>query len=434
MDIVTSLKITPWPEIQDLLPPLGIPERESLRLSIETEGVKQPILVLPDGRIIDGHHRWEFANGDAPHAVLEISEDKAFDLAVELNLARRQLSRQQIKRIKDKQEERRQARREKALELRQNGATQQEAASAVGVSRQAVDLWENITIASNEDASNSYILAPDSRVIIPRNEHPTIFDRLKEGETQNQIAADYQVTQPTISRIKRQEEARQEKERKRAEAAERGKTIDLPNGVAVWTGDFRVKSKDIPDESVDLIFTDPPYDRKSVPLYGDMAQIAKRILKPGGSLLTYAGHYVVPDILDLMRPHLNFWWIIAIQHGGGSQHHKMMYQKGITVGWKPILWFVKGDRRFDEFVSDWIESVRPDKILHDWEQDLTEAAYYIEHLTRGGELVLDPFVGSGTTLVAALGLTRKAIGIEVDADRANVARSRIGDYARSRTA
>src|SRR5437762_10705349 len=47
--------------------------------------------------------------------------------------------------------------------------------------------------------------------------------------------------------------------------------------------DFR--TLELPDASVDLIFTDPPYDRDSVPLYGDMANIAARVLRPGGSLL-----------------------------------------------------------------------------------------------------------------------------------------------------
>lgn len=37
--------------------------------------------------------------------------------------------------------------------------------------------------------------------------------------------------------------------------------------------------------SVDLIFTDPPYEKKSLHLYGDLAQCAARWLKPGGLLM-----------------------------------------------------------------------------------------------------------------------------------------------------
>ncbi|MGC2681850.1 MAG: class I SAM-dependent methyltransferase, partial [Candidatus Nitrosopolaris sp.] len=65
--------------------------------------------------------------------------------------------------------------------------------------------------------------------------------------------------------------------------------IPLPDGIKLIEGDFLKKSLDIADKSVDLIFTDPPYDLKSLPLYQDLARIAARVLKDGGSLVTYCG-------------------------------------------------------------------------------------------------------------------------------------------------
>jgi hypothetical protein len=45
----------------------------------------------------------------------------------------------------------------------------------------------------------------------------------------------------------------------------------------------------IPDSSIDLIFTDPLYRREYLPLYANLAEVADRVLKVGGSLVTYIG-------------------------------------------------------------------------------------------------------------------------------------------------
>ena len=49
-------------------------------------------------------------------------------------------------------------------------------------------------------------------------------------------------------------------------------------------GDMKTLGENIPDNSIDLIFTDPPYNEASLSLYGDLAKLADRVLKPGGSL------------------------------------------------------------------------------------------------------------------------------------------------------
>ena len=63
--------------------------------------------------------------------------------------------------------------------------------------------------------------------------------------------------------------------------------------------DFRNIGPDIiPDNSIDLIFTDPPYNEESVPLYGDLAKLAQRVLKPGGSLITFTRQSSLFEIND----------------------------------------------------------------------------------------------------------------------------------------
>jgi 16S rRNA G966 N2-methylase RsmD len=189
----------------------------------------------------------------------------------------------------------------------------------------------------------------------------------------------------------------------------------------IVTGDFRAAGARVADGSASLIFTDPPYDEDSVPLYDDLAQFAARVLEPGGSLLCYTGHHALPEVLSLMMPHLRYWWYCACVHAGGNRRLPGKY---VFVGWKPILWFVKERRGTDDYVSDTVSSER-DKEHHDWGQGLGEAQYYIERLTLKGGLVIDPFCGGGTTALAAKGLGRRWLSFEIDPKVAARARARL---------
>ena len=110
------MEIRPWDKLVEALPPLANYEFEALKASIAEHGVLQRILVLPDGRIIDGYHRWRIEL-DAPYDILNLDDDTAFLLGLATNSARRQMSPDQIKELRKKQ-------KKIALELRQKGMTQ----------------------------------------------------------------------------------------------------------------------------------------------------------------------------------------------------------------------------------------------------------------------------------------------------------------------
>jgi hypothetical protein len=193
----------------------------------------------------------------------------------------------------------------------------------------------------------------------------------------------------------------------------------------VIVGDFREQGHAIADASVDLIFTDPPYAREYVPLFGDLAQFAARVLIEGGSLITYYGHHTLPEVLSLMTPHLRFHWSCAVVPK--VRRRRLVPGFYVQAGYHPLLWFTKNKRRSTIVVSDTInDSVRGPKITeHEWAQSVTEASYYIKKLSRRGSLIVDPFLGSGTTAVAALQANRRVIGFEINPETAAKAKARI---------
>lgn len=197
---------------------------------------------------------------------------------------------------------------------------------------------------------------------------------------------------------------------------------DIEEGII--KGDFREKAIDLPDNSVDLIFTDPPYDRKSLPLYEATAEQAARVLVPGGSLIMYCGQYLVPDIIAKSTDKgMRYWWTIACTHQGKKAR---MTEYGIVVHWKPLLWFVKGTRRDKEtFIDDIVSNGQQEKDAHVWQQSVAEAEYFIDRLTREGQTVVDFFAGGGTTLVAADRLGRQWRGYEIDPHTRAIALGRI---------
>jgi ParB-like chromosome segregation protein Spo0J len=182
--------------------------------------------------------------------------------------------------------------------------------------------------------------------------------------------------------------------------------------------DFQ-KVEKIPDNSVDLIFTDPMYD--SIPQYEQVAILGKRVLKEGGSLICYAPNCYLPEILKVMGKHLTYNWMISIQYTG---RHSSNIGRSINLCWMPMVWFVKGKRIDRIFVNDSLHRP-PEKNLHEWQKSVAEAEYYIGHLTKPGDTVLDPLLGTGTTGEAAIKLGRKFIGIEINKERYQVSLKRL---------
>jgi ParB-like chromosome segregation protein Spo0J len=383
---------------KDLVPPLTTEEYNELKQSIKEKGLWVPIIINSQNVVLDGHHRFKICEElgiEARTLTRDFETDNHEALfVIDANLKRRHLNDFQktelalkAKPILEEIAKINSSHRpsSKYLELGGKGVSQ-EIGKRSGVSHETVRKVEAVLESGDKD----------------------LIDKSRQGRL---------TINKAFGKVK--------KSKKREELLQEAANIEIPQNAKLICGDFVEKSKEIADNSIDLIFTDPPYGLETIPLYKDLAKVAYRVLKPGGSLITYIGQYTLPEILqNILESGLKYWWIIAVKHTGG---HQMMYQKGVFVEWKPLLWFVKGDKVREglDKVADYIESKPPDKSLHDWAQSTIEAEYMIKNLTVENQIVLDPFMGSGTTGIAALKLDRQFIGIEIDAQQVERAKTMI---------
>lgn len=124
-------------------------------------------------------------------------------------------------------------------------------------------------------------------------------------------------------------------------------------------------------------------------MYKELATVAQRVLKPGGSLVVYIPNAYLDVIIDYMKAaSLTYWWTIGVKLQGSFPRQ---YQRQVTIKHKPLLWYVKGNKlNSPEFTGDLIVSDRPDKIGHDGQQSTIDAEHMISRLTVEDQIVLDP--------------------------------------------
>lgn len=262
---------------------------------------------------------------------------------------------------------------------------------------------------------------------------------------------------------------------------------------AIVLGDCEEVLRSCPDDSVDLIFTSPPYADQRRHTYGGVkpseyvgwftpkAEQFLRVLKPTGTFILNIKERVVDGerhtyVLELIMRMRELGWLWTeefIWHKKNSYPGK--WPNRFRDSWERLLQFNKQrnfymnqeavmvpvgdwsksrlsrlsdtDRIRDESkvasgfgknVSNWLgrSKVYPTNVIHmatecgnrnhsaAFPVDLP--AWFIKLFTQEEALVLDPFVGSGTTAVAARDLNRHFLGIDLDPKYCAMARERLG--------
>ena len=217
------------------------------------------------------------------------------------------------------------------------------------------------------------------------------------------------------------------------------------DGVTIYNGDCRDVTSLFPANSVDLLWTDPPYGHgnhagdlnarlnehrnlENKPIANDGADEMRSVMD---GMLLQAARILKPDCCCCCcccgggGPRPTFAWVAQRMDSNGlAFFHSVIWDKvNPGLGWRyrrqhEMVMVAHRDggklRWANEklAVPNIIRMSPPRERLHPNEKPLEFVKHFIGWHSWEDDLVLDPFMGSGTTLVAAKQLNRRAIGIE----------------------
>jgi DNA modification methylase len=188
----------------------------------------------------------------------------------------------------------------------------------------------------------------------------------------------------------------------------------------IVTGDARVLAERIPDESIDLIFTDPVYDR--IDDYRWLAETAARVLKPDRWCCAYYGIGYLPETTAAMSCSLTYEW------------HHVHYMPTLNArgayktfsNYRGLLRYMKGRAIPRHHLRDLqTDAYAPKNNGHEWAKNEDVITAMIGALAQAGSVVLDLFCGKGATLAACSVLGLLYIAFEIDPITAELARERV---------
>jgi site-specific DNA-methyltransferase (adenine-specific) len=162
--------------------------------------------------------------------------------------------------------------------------------------------------------------------------------------------------------------------------------------------------------NVAAIITDPPYPKEFLPLYAKLAKAAKPHVEAGAILAVMCGQSYLPQILTMMTKHVPYLWCFVYLTPGGQA--VQVWDRKVNTFWKPILLFGTPRKWIGDVVKSDVND--NDKDWHEWGQSVSGMSSLIERITEPGDLIVDPMCGAGTTGVAAVTLSRRFAGCDID--------------------
>lgn len=223
--------------------------------------------------------------------------------------------------------------------------------------------------------------------------------------------------------------------------------------IELYNDDCLEVLKTIKDNSIDLIVTDPPYRVTSRGSSGSMGGYWKNEIAKSGTIFKH-NDISVKDFAPqfyrvlketshcyIMTNHINLIeYLNTFTECGFKFVKSLIWDKGNKIcgryymnAFEYILFFRKGkDKPINNCGTSDILSIpikklkdKDGKNLHDTEKPIDLMKILIENSTNKGDLVLEPFMGIGSTVIASKLLERDCIGIELDSTYFEIAKNRI---------
>lgn len=230
------------------------------------------------------------------------------------------------------------------------------------------------------------------------------------------------------------------------------------NDVFLMQGDCFEKMKSIPDHSVDLILCDPPYNLANystgnikfdwrsdinndvakwdeVPLNPfDLVTEFKRILSPKGNIFIFCSYNLLGKFHEAFDPEFDtFQFMVWHKTNPVPNIRKSSFLNScelIVCLWnKGHTWNFTKQNEMHNFIESPIcmGAERLKKPKHPTQKPVRILKHIINIASNPGDIVLDMFMGVGSTGVAAKMLDRRFIGIEIDEEYFNAAKERINN-------
>jgi len=194
----------------------------------------------------------------------------------------------------------------------------------------------------------------------------------------------------------------------------------------IYHGDCLELMKDIPSDSIDLVITDPPYGMgfqsnyrkvKYDEIIGDDTlpiEAIKECIRVAKNACYVFCRW--DNLKDMPKPKSVLVWVKNNWSMGDLEHEHGRQ-------WEAICFYPKDGHEFVKRIPDVINCNRTGNDLHPTEKPVKLIRELIK--ANKGSIILDPFIGCGTTAVACKQLGRSFIGIEIEQKYVDVANKRL---------